>query len=185
MKQTPSFRSIIAAAALLSAMTAHAQLNGPPKAPDRVAARAVGSLTVTGTQTVAAQGNCSRVTIFIRGSVTGVDNDDGAGNDTITFDLWDDGDLKDTKTISVPVGQTLPVNVTLGFLGLYGTGAAGVGVLDSDGLTDIDPFLPTDVPGSCASTATAIPVLGAPALAGTIGLIGLAGALRIRRRKTS
>src|SRR5262249_33045982 len=107
---------------------------------------------------IAQAGDCSRVAVTISGSITG-DTDDGGGLDRVSFEVWDDGAMKDSEIVSVPVGTTQPVNVTLSFLGLYGSGAPGVGVLVSDvggaNLFDQDPFFPTDVTGVCSQCSPA------------------------------
>jgi hypothetical protein len=128
-----------------------ARSNGPTAFGQRAAIP--GTLTVTGTQTIGEVGECSNVQITVTGDITG-DTDDGGGADQVRFELWDDGSLKDSEEISVPVGSTVPVSVSLSFLGLYQTGAPGVGVIvvdpPSNGfLFSFDPFLPTDVVGPC------------------------------------
>jgi hypothetical protein len=112
-------------------------------------ASAVGSvITVEGTQTIAEEGDCSFVEVIVTAELTGVDSDTISG-DEILFELWDDGELKDSEIVTVPVGETEIVVVTLSFEGLYLTGAAGVGIT----ITEIgyvnDPFIPEDVIGSC------------------------------------
>ena len=148
-------RGLLPCATLLACVVAapyvgNAQLNGP-----EAVARATisGTLTVTGTQTIAQVGECSRVNITIAGSITG-DVDDGGGVDQVGFELWDDGTMKDSGELDIPVGTTQPINVTLNFLGQYQTGAPGVGVLVYDLpshtlLYVVDPFIPTDVAGVC------------------------------------
>ena len=141
-------------AGLLAAMApiaAHAQTNGPIAFFNR--AVVPGTLTVTGTQTIAAVGDCSNVQVTVAGDLTGTD-DDGGGLDQVRFELWDDGTMKDSEVVAIPVGATQAVSVTMSFLGLYQTGAPGVGVYLSDlpsetGLYSVDPFFPTDVAGTC------------------------------------
>jgi len=130
---------------------AFAQLNAPARPSTRAAVS--GTVTVTGTQTIAEAGDCSDVKVTIAGELNGT-VDDGGGVDQVSFQLWDDGTLKDSATVDIPVGSTQPFSVTLSFLGLYLTGAAGVGVLVVDDpsagiLFDQDPFFPTDVAGVC------------------------------------
>ncbi len=123
------------------------------------------TLTVTGTQTIASVGGCSRVDVNITGPVTGT-NDLGGGLDRIRLALWDDGIEEDFAIVTIPVGQTVTINVNLGFEGLYGTGAPGIGVFVYDGpdsnfgalLLDLDPFFPTDIAGSCGPAAAPISV---------------------------
>lgn len=113
-------------------------------------AEAVGTLEVTGEQVISTSGKCNKVTVNIKGVVKGT-VDDGGGLDQVTFDLWDDGVLKDSSTLSIPVGSSILVDVTLKFEGLYLTGAAGVGVVADELGWYVDPFIPTDVPGTCSS----------------------------------
>lgn len=170
---------------------AFAQLNGPgPFANSVTGPSAVipGSLTVTGTQTIAQVGGCSRVSVTIAGSITGA-VDDGGGVDQVRFELWDDGVLKDSQVVSIPVGVTQPVSVTLGFQGLYLTGAPGVGVAVYDPpseqlLFSQDPFFPTDVQGVCERSAPA-PAIGSPgSLPFELTALGLliAGVVLLSRR---
>ena len=125
---------------------------GPNGGPDvaNVSPQATGSLTITGTQTIAEEGECTYNEYHIVGTITGTDDDTGKSIDLVEFDLWDDGDLKDKTVLEVPVGETIPVDVTLSFKGLYGKGAPGVGVgaPEIDG-GYIDPFYPVDINGSC------------------------------------
>lgn len=120
--------------------------------------------TATQTNTIAEVGGCSQVSVTITGSIGGT-VDDGGGFDQVQFELWDDGELKDFELVRIPVGVTRAVNVTLGFQGLYKTGAPGVGVYvydlpdDQEPLFVEDPFFPTDVQGTCEVPAS-VPVLG-------------------------
>jgi len=140
---------------VLSASLAFAQTFNSPVDDDARATIPSSGLTVTGTQTVADVGDCTRVDINITGDVTGT-NDLDSGSDLVRFSLWDDGTEKDFEVVSIPVGDTVTVDVDLGFEGLFETGAAGVGVLVYDGpsTSDVllfvdDPFIPEDVVGSC------------------------------------
>ncbi len=123
-------------------------------APARAAT--LGDYEITGVQFV--NGDCSRNEYAIQATVTG-DTDDGGGFDKIEFQVWDDGELKDSRTAEVRVGTTVDVNAFLSFVGLYGTGAPGVGIeiLDLDAAGDPvgtlsydDPFYPEDVDGPCS-----------------------------------
>jgi hypothetical protein len=145
------------ALAIASPVRASAQRNGPEP---RARAALPGTLTVTGTQTIAEEGDCSNVVVTITGDVTGT-VDDGGGFDEVSLQLWDDGTMKDFATVQIPVGTTQAIDASLSFLGLYLTGAPGVGVLaiDSPGggfLLALDPFFPTDVAGTCPVCDTAI-----------------------------
>jgi hypothetical protein len=133
-----------------------AQSNGPGGG----RAVVVDTLTVTGMQTIAEEGDCSEVVVNVAGSLTGT-VDDGGGFDQVSVELWDDGTMKDSQVVSIPVDTTQPIDVTLSFLGLYLTGAPGVGVLvvdipGLDLLLNEDPFFPTDVLGTCPICDTPI-----------------------------
>lgn len=148
-------RALIAGAlcsALLGAGLAEAGTRNHPLAGERIVIRpaASGNVTVTGRQIIAPDQSCSSVVIRITGDVTG-QVDDGSGLDEVLFELWDDGTLKDSESVFVPVGQTQSVDVTLQFTGTYGTSAPGVGVYAYElGLVE-DPFIPVDEVGACLS----------------------------------
>lgn len=114
----------------------------------------VGTPIVTGTQTIAATGTCSSVSVTLTATVTGV-TDDGGGVDNVYFQLFDDNAKKGEAIIAIPLGQTLTFTRTITFEGLYATGAPGVGVYLADTPTGadffkLDPFFPADVAGACA-----------------------------------
>lgn len=111
---------------------------------------------ITGVQFV--NDDCSRNEYVIDARVTGT-TDDVGGFDRVRFEVWDDGALKDSRTLEVEVGTTRDLSAFLSFVGLYGGGAPGVGIVISDvdgadvevGTLDIvDPFYPDDVDGPCA-----------------------------------
>ncbi|ANS79916.1 N-acetylmuramoyl-L-alanine amidase [Serinicoccus hydrothermalis] len=102
--------------------------------------------------------DCSRNEYAIDATVTGT-TDDIAGFDRVEFQVWDDGTLKDSRTLEVAVGTTRDLHAFLSFVGLYGDGAPGVGIVINDvdadgnyvsGLMTEDPFFPEDVDGPCA-----------------------------------
>jgi Bacterial pre-peptidase C-terminal domain len=105
---------------------------------------------VTGTQTIATQGSCSHVSVTVSGWAEAT-TDDGGGFDVITFELWDDGEVKDSKDISVAVGTCQFFSITMSFEGLYMTEASGVGVYASELDWKVDPFIPTDIEGRCVN----------------------------------
>jgi hypothetical protein len=153
--------NVLLCAAWMAALplSAAAERNGPVPGPR---ASLPGTLTLTGTQTIAAEGDCSNVEVRITGDVTGT-VDDGAGLDQVALQVWDDGIMKDEVVVQIPVGTTQAIDETLRFLGLYLTGAPGVGVLvvDTPGgglLLSVDPFFPEDVVGTCPACDT--PVAG-------------------------
>lgn len=147
MKSKVLNRSMLVAGLALLATPAFAGSNIPDSVV-KPAATALTDLVVTGVQTIAPTNECSSVSVTITGKIQGT-VDDGGGMDNVTFDLWDDGILKDSQTLQVGVGVKKDISVTLSFIGLYLTGAPGVGVLAPElGLYN-DPFYPVDTTGNC------------------------------------
>ena len=118
-------------------------------------AATLGDHEISGVQFV--NDDCSRNEYAIQAAITGT-TDDVGGFDRVRFEVWDDGTLKDSRVLEVQVGTTRDVNAFLSFVGLYGTGAPGVGIIirdvDADGdpvgtLETVDPFFPDDVDGPC------------------------------------
>ncbi|GAA4867892.1 cell wall-binding repeat-containing protein [Serinicoccus chungangensis] len=118
-------------------------------------AATLGDHEISGVQFV--NDDCSRNEYAIQASLTGT-TDDVGGFDRVRFEVWDDGTLKDSRILEVGVGTTRELNAFLSFVGLYGTGAPGVGIVisdvDADGdvvgtLESVDPFFPDDVDGPC------------------------------------
>jgi putative cell wall-binding protein len=110
---------------------------------------------ITGVQFI--NEDCSRNEYVVNATVTGT-TDDGGGFDRLSFQVWDDGTLKDAREREVAVGSTVDLTAFLSFVGLYGTGAPGVGIIiedisaggGSDGYLVVeDPFFPEDVDGPC------------------------------------
>jgi len=124
-----------------------------------------GDMTVTGTATTGDTGDCQRVDINVTGEVTGT-NDLGDGNDQVRVSVWDDGVELAFEIVDVPVGDTVTINVDLGFEGVIGQGAPGVGVFIFDGpdadfandIFSLDPFNPDEEPGSCGPAPDSISV---------------------------
>ena len=121
-------------------------------------------LNITGEQYT--DTNCQMTSVTITGNITGV-TDDGDGDDNITLELWDDGEVKDSKTIRIKVGTTQNIAVTLSFNSLYGTDASGVGIYIDEAqdsrnyMFSDDPFTPTDITGKCTdSTLLTVNKLG-------------------------
>lgn len=111
---------------------------------------------ITGVQFV--NEDCSRNEYAVTTSVTGT-TDDGGGFDRFRVEVWDDGLLKDAREQEIAVGASRDIYSFLSFVGLYGHGAPGVGivVVDIDGaggevsrLLVEDPFYPDDVDGPCS-----------------------------------
>lgn len=101
--------------------------------------------------------DCSRNEYLVDATVTGT-TDDGGGYDQVRFEVWDDGVLKDSRVREVAVGTTMDLHVYLSFVGVYGTGAPGVGIvindIDAAGVDHWvdweDPYIPEDVDGVCS-----------------------------------
>jgi len=103
---------------------------------------------VTGVQTAPAADGRSRVEILVRGRVTGT-VDRASGSDQLRVAVWDDGQEKDFKVVNIPLGQTLVVDVRLGFDGRFATVADGIGIVVTEGsdpggehVFHLDPFVP-------------------------------------------
>ena len=108
-------------------------------------------LSITGQQYT--DEGCQMTSVTITGKLEGTNDDDGNGYDEVTFELWDDGELKDSKTIKIKVGTVQDVTVTLSFNALYGTSAAGVGVEVNEVGFGEDPFYPEDISGQCGGSS--------------------------------
>jgi len=149
---------VVAVSLALMSATAFANTNNPAFFDrERVdSASIVGTLTVTGIQLKDPTEQCSSVSVTVTGEVKGT-HDDGGGMDVVTFELWDDQILKDSGTVSVPVGKTITFSVTMGFAGLYGHSAPGVGVYANELDWWVDPFFPTDRVGTCGGVLTVTP----------------------------
>lgn len=87
--------------------------------------------------------------------------------------------------VTIPVGETRDVEVTLSFDSLYLTGAPGVGVVVSSGAIDYvnDPFIPTDVSGCVVAPVPTLSGLSLMLLGAGVAGVGVASARR--RRKSS
>lgn len=124
-----------------------------------------GAIDVTGTATIAAVGACQRVDINVTGEVTG-DTDLGGGNDQVRVTVWDDGEEVAFAIVDIPVGETVTIDVDLGFEGEVQQGATGVGVYIIDGpdmdfgneIFGLDPFNPDEVAGTCGPVAAPVSV---------------------------
>ena len=110
---------------------------------------------ITGIQFV--NDDCSRNEYVVDATFTGT-TDDVGGFDKVRVEVWDDGELKDYRLLEIPVGSTVDTTSFLSFVGLYLSGAPGVGIVleDADAAGDpigtvdwVDPFFPTDQEGPC------------------------------------
>ncbi len=129
-----------------AALAGNINHEGLPAAAQMVTPSAVGTYEIYSAKQFIGPEQCTYNIYRIRGEVTGVDNDidTGSGLDEIEFQVWDDGVLKDSETITVPVGMTMSYDVTLEFDGVYSTGSPGVGLYSEIDLY-LDPFFPDDV----------------------------------------
>jgi len=180
---------LAAALAMLFAGVALAGPNSPggtAAAPGRIVAKASG---VTMTNINLTVDTCNGVSGTLTVTATGT-TDDGGGNDTIWFTIFDDGVEKFSRQLSVPVGSTVGTTVTVSYPGQIGSSAPGIGLLvgESDGssdLAEIDPFFPESVGGcSALPAAIATPALSPWSMGGLAGLLALMGfgTLYARRR---
>ena len=128
-------------------------LSGPAPTPD---------WSVTGTQSMGASGQ-ARVDIRVTGRVTGK-IDQGGGTDAVRVAVWDDGEEKDVKIVTVPLGATAVIDVRLGFSGRYETTAGGIGITVVHG-THAGAQALFALPGT-----TTIPQRGGPGRVRTFGL---------------
>ncbi len=127
-----------------AAFAGNINFESPKALSPQVAPAAVGTYEVYSAKQFIGQTECTYNIYRIRGELTGVDNDTGTGFDEVEFQLWDDGTLKDSETITVAVGATVDYDVTLEFEGVYGDGVPGVGLYSEIGMS-LDPYYPEDV----------------------------------------
>jgi hypothetical protein len=122
--------------------TGHAYMSDEARTP------APSAWAVTGVQTAPSADGRSRVEVLVRGRVTGA-VDRGSGSDQLRVAVWDDGQEKDFKIVNIPLGQTLVVDVRLGFDGHFAIVADGIGITVTEGsdaggahVFHLDPFVP-------------------------------------------
>ncbi|MES2090657.1 MAG: PEP-CTERM sorting domain-containing protein [Pseudomonadota bacterium] len=129
--------------------------------------------------------------VFVTGDILFTGSvDDGAGFDQVTFDLWDDGNVKFNQTYQLAVGTSGSFHFDVYYPGLVGTSAQGVGLYLTDSVDNvtIDPY---DVPHYADPSECHVscgPVGGVPepttyALA-LVGL-GIVGAVTRRKAKAA
>ena len=180
---------LAAALAMLFAGVALAGPNSPggtAAAPGRIVAKASG---VTMTNINLTVDTCNGVSGTLTVTATGT-TDDGGGNDTIWFTIFDDGIQKFAQQINVPVGSTVATPVSVSYPGQIGSSAPGIGLFvgESQGASDLaetDPFFPEPVGGCSAGPAPiATPTLSQWSIGGLAGLLALMGfgTLYARRR---
>ena len=120
---------------------------------------------ISGIQYYYKDGNCTYNEYTVTLKATGDKDDDGNGNDEILIAVWDDGTIKDSKIIKIPVGSTQTITATLTFSGVYKTGAPGVGIYIYDDinrnteLASTDPYTPTQIE---RDSCTPIPTVSVP-----------------------
>lgn len=148
LRHTPGVRAALTAAGAAAGLVLTATT--PSTAADLV------DWEPTGIQFVNA--DCARNEYVVGLDVTGT-TDDVNGYDKLRVEVWDDGELKDSRVVEVQVGTTASVTAFLSFVGLYGHGAPGVGISVHDAgpdgealyqLDGIDPFYPDDQDGPCS-----------------------------------
>lgn len=187
VKSAASLTRLAAALAMLSAGVVMAGPNAPGGAtatPGRIVAKASG---VTMTNINLTVDTCNGVAGTLTVTATGT-TDDGGGNDTIWFTIFDDGAQKFVRQINVPVGSTVATPITVFYPGQIGTSIPGIGLVvgESPGgfdLAENDPFFPTPI-GGCSAAPIATPALSPWAMGGLAGLLALMGfgTLYMRRR---
>jgi len=172
---------VLIASAGVSVTALANEFNAP--VPTGTRAELSGDATITGTATIGDTGDCTRVDINVTGDFTGT-NDLGGGTDQIRVSVWDDQEEKDFQIVDIPVGDTVTIDVDLGFEGVIGQGAPGVGVYVFDGpdddfgntLVEDDPFNPQEVPGTCGDgPIVSIPVNSPWALVALVLLLLIVG----------
>lgn len=184
-----AWAGVSVALSLLTLGPAVAGPNGPaPGAHARagIVAKASGvSLTAINLTVDTCNGVSGTVTVNATGTT-----DDGGGNDTVWFTIYDDGIEKFARAVNIPVGSSTATPIAVSYPGQVGSSAPGValqvGEARGDGdLVVMDPFFPTQVGGCSALGATAsVPTLSAWSTGGVAGLLALIGlgALYARRR---
>jgi hypothetical protein len=170
--------SFLATLALSVSVAAAPGSNNPNP---RGIANAAANATLT--NVVSTAGGCSNlVTYNATLTVTGT-TDDGGGNDTVFFSIYDDGLRTFQQSFSVPVGQTRSFTIAVSYGGSVGADVDGIGVYVSETNADngelqfIDPFQPTPV--SCPVPASSVGF--APLLA--LLLASVVGFRLVRRKK--
>lgn len=109
-------------------------------------------LNLEGTEYISSDSSCKKVEVEIHGAVRGT-VDDQDGHDKFTCKLYDDGHLKDTKTIFIPVGVSRFINIKLSYYGSVGHDAKGVGVYCDD-VFKRDPYMPIEKINNVCKTET-------------------------------
>ena len=130
---------------------------------------------------------CNGVTGTLTVTATGT-TDDGGGNDTVWFTIYDDGIQKFARSIAIPVGSTVATVVTVSYPGQIGTSAPGIALVLGETAGDSslalnDNFFPTQV-GGCTSGVLSVPTQSPWSLGGVSALLAMLGigALFARRR---
>jgi hypothetical protein len=120
-------------AALVVASTSALAANGPSGSavPSAVTA---GTLTVVKAVTYSGTNNEVVATLPVTGTT-----DDGGGSDIVCGNIWDDGTVKVSQCLSVPVGTTQTLTFTLDWTGAVLTGAPGVGLYMNDATSAATP----------------------------------------------
>ncbi len=138
-------KKLLLISAMAAASTASFAGNIQESAGTMLAPQATGTYEIYSAKQFIGPEECTYNVYRIRGEITGLNDDTGLGFDEVTFDVWDDGFLRDRETVSVRVGQTVEYNITLEFEGVFGTGVAGVGLSAPEVGLNLDPYYPEDV----------------------------------------
>jgi hypothetical protein len=172
------FFCFLAALTLSASVIAAPGSNNPNP---RGIANAAANATLT--NVVSTAGGCSNlVTYNATLTVTGT-TDDGGGNDTVFFSIYDDLVRTFQQSFAVPVGQTRSFTIAASYGGSVGGAIDGIGIflsetnVDNGELIFIDPFQPTQV--SCAVPTSSVGF--APLLA--LLLASVVGFRLVRRKK--
>ena len=167
------------AAALLAAGTSALAANGPsgPAVPSAVTA---GTLTVVKAVTSSGTNNEVIATLPVTGTT-----DDGGGSDIVCGVIWDDGTVKVSQCLTVPVGTTQTLTFTLDWTGAVLSGAPGVGLDIYDATSAATPTTGTVLAGIdplFLALTSPVPTLSEWALLAMTAILAVLGVAFLRRR---
>jgi hypothetical protein len=139
---------------LLIASAAAASSNGPPSRASVTPSATAASLS----NVSSSADDCGGVRYSATVTFTGTTND-GGGNDTVWFTIYDDQQEKYARAMTAPLSQSRSYSVSVEYPGGVGAIAPGIGVYLGENrgtkeLIDIDPFFPTSI-GGCSIGGTA------------------------------
>ena len=127
---------------------------------------------------VSIEDSCGGVRYSAVLTFTGTTND-GGGNDTVWFTIYDDHEEKFAQPFTAPLSQQRSYQISAEYPGRVGTVAPGIAVLvgesrGTDELISIDPFFPT--PSSGCTIGGTPPAMGFSPTTGTTITYGATGA---------